>query len=90
MYLWAKRGIVQDANVDQPLNGLACDGQSTMVELGQLNRHVVEIVPMATERINLEELNNRKFDIRTDFAEPTDPDIPDDTSNRDEVASASE
>ena len=27
VYLWAKRGIVQDANVDQPLNGLPYDGQ---------------------------------------------------------------
>ena len=90
VYLWAKRGIVQDANVDQPLKGLPYDGQSTMVESGQLNRHIVEIVPMAPERINLDELNNRKFDIRTDFAKPADPDIPDDTSSEDGVASASE
>ena len=60
-----------------------------MVESGHLNRHVVKIVPMAPERINLDELNNRKFDIRTDFAEPVDVDVPDDTSNVDGAASAS-
>ena len=89
VYLWAKRGIVQDANVDQPLKGLPYDGESTMVESGHLNRHVVEIVPMAPERINLDELEQRKFDIRTDFAEPVDVDVPDDTSNVDGAASAS-
>ena len=60
-----------------------------MVESGHLNRHVVKIVPMAPNRINLEELNNRMFDTSTGFAEPADPEIPDDTSNGDGTMTAS-
>ena len=76
VYLWAKRGTVQDANVDQPLNGLPYDGKSTMVESGVLNRHVVEIVPMTPDKIDLEELNGRKFDTSTGFTGPEDVAVP--------------
>ena len=82
MYLWAKRGTVQDANVDQPLNGLPYDGKSTMVEPGVLNKHVVEIVPMTPDKIDLEELRNRKVDTSTGFAGPIDVAIPDLTLER--------
>ena len=77
VFLWAKRGTIQDANVDQPLNGLPYDGKSTMVESGVLNRHVVEIVPMTPDKIDLEELDSRKFDTSTGFAGPADVAVPD-------------
>ena len=82
MYLWTKPGTVQDANVDQPLDGLPYDGKLTMVESGVLNRHVVEIVPMTPDKIDLEELNSRKFDTSTGFAGPADVAVPDLTLER--------
>jgi len=43
-----------------------------MVESGVLNRHVVEIAPMTPDKMDLEELNSRKFDTSTGFAGPVD------------------
>ena len=65
--IWVKRGQVQDQGVDQPNNGLPYNAARATVESGILNHHIVRLEPMTPEAIDLDELNNLKFNVSTGF-----------------------
>ena len=65
--LWVKRGVVMDQGVDQPNNGLPYNAARTTVQSGNLNHHIVRIIPMNPERIDLERLQAIKFDVTAGF-----------------------
>ena len=60
---WVKRGEVQDQGVDQPNNGLPYNAQRVMVEAGTLNYHITQINPMIPENIDLDQLNQLRFEL---------------------------
>ena len=65
--LWVKRGEVLDQGVDQPNNGLPYNATRTTVESGALNHHITRFEPMTLESIDVEQLNELKFDVSTGF-----------------------
>ena len=65
-FIWAKRGVVEDAGVDQP------DGYGatrSTVESGILKRHVVRLEPMNPQNIDVEVLRSKQFDVTNGFKE---------------------
>eukprot|EP00957_Ditylum_brightwellii_P055945 4239416-Ditylum_brightwellii.AAC.1 len=65
--LWVKRGEVLDQGVDQPNNGLPYNAARTTVKLGNLNHHIVRVIPMKPEVLDIGYLNDLKFDVNTGF-----------------------
>ena len=63
--LWVKRGQVQDQVVDQPNNGLPYNAARSTVKSGILNHHIVRLEPMTPEAIDLDALNDLKFNVAT-------------------------
>ena len=63
--LWVKRGEVLDQGVDQPNNGLPYNAESTKVESGNLNHHIVKLLPMHPEDIDMTVFNSLKFNVET-------------------------
>ena len=61
--LWVKRGEVLDQGVDQPNNGLPYNAETTKVESGNLNHHIVRLFPMEPENLDLTEFEALKFDV---------------------------
>ena len=64
---WAKRGEVQDQGVDQPNNGLPYNSSRVMVQSGTLTHHITRLDPMKPEKVNIQQLNEMKFDTVKDF-----------------------
>ena len=63
-FVWAKRGVVEDAGVGQP------DGYGAKriaVESGILNHHVARLEPMEPEKIDVATLWGKKFNVDTGF-----------------------
>ena len=67
IFLWVKRGQVQDQGVDQPNDGLPYNAARSTVESGILNHHIVRMEPMTPTAIDGEALNNLKFNVSTGF-----------------------
>lgn len=65
--MWVKRGEVLDQGVDQPNNGLPYNAPRTMVESGNLNHHIVRLIPMHPVQIEMERINTMKFNSVTGF-----------------------
>ena len=65
--LWVKRGEVLDQGVDQPNNGLPYNAEHTTVQSGNLNHHIVRFMPMEPENINIDELNDLRFNVVSGF-----------------------
>ena len=63
-FVWAKRGLVEDAGVDQPEGYRA---QKSTIESGLLNHHIVRLEPMVPSAIDLAELKSRQFNVDTGF-----------------------
>ena len=61
--LWVKRGEVLDQGVDQPNNGLPYHAESTRVESGNLNHHIVRLFPMKPDDLDMTEFEALKFNI---------------------------
>ncbi len=66
-FLWVKRVEVEDQGVDQPNNGLPYNAARTTIESANLNHHIVRLDPMSPESIDIERLNDLKFDVRNGF-----------------------
>ena len=63
-FVWAKRGLVEDAGVDQPEGYRA---QKSTIESSLLNHHIVRLEPMMPSAIDLAELKSRQFNVDTGF-----------------------
>ena len=63
-FVWARRGLVEDAGVDQPEGYRA---QKSTIESGLLNHHIVRLEPMVPSAIDLAELKSRQFNVDTGF-----------------------
>ena len=64
---WVKRGEVQDQGVDQPSNGLPHNAAKVMVQSGTINHHITRLDAMRPELVDLNLLNQMKFDVVNGF-----------------------
>ena len=64
---WAKSGEVQDQGVDQPSDDLPHNAALVMVESDTLNHHITWLEPMRPVDINIDTLNQLKFDVVNGF-----------------------
>ena len=62
-----KRGEVQDQGVDQPSNGLPHNAARVMVQSGTINYYITRLDAMQPELVDLNLLNQMKFDIVNGF-----------------------
>ena len=63
-FVWAKRGVVQDAGVGQP-DGYGAE--RIAVESGILNHHLARLEPMEPEKIDVATLWQKQFNVDTGF-----------------------
>ena len=63
-FVWAKRGVVEDAGVGQP-EGYGAERMT--VESGILNHHVARLEPMEPEKIDVATLWGKKFNVDVGF-----------------------
>ena len=64
-FVWAKRGVVEDAGVGQP-DGYGAE--RIAVESGILNHHLARIEPMEPEKIDVLTLWEKQFNVDTGFS----------------------
>lgn len=65
--LWCKRGQVLDQGADQPNNGLPHNAARTTVESSNIKHHIVRVFPMEPERLDLDHIQQMKFDVVSGF-----------------------
>ena len=67
IYVWMRRGEVEDQGVDQPNSGLLWNAARNTVESGALKHHIVRIEPATPADIDVTALNDHKFDVSSGF-----------------------
>ena len=67
IYLWVRRGEVEDQGVDQPNKGLAWNAARATVESGMIKHHVVRIEPANPAALDVATLNGLKFNVSSGF-----------------------
>jgi len=60
-------GEFQDQGTDKPNNGLHHNYPLFMIQYGILNHHVTCLDPVSSLHVNIDELDNMKFDVATRF-----------------------
>ena len=67
IYLWVRRGEVEDQGVDQPNKGLAWNAARATVKSGLIKHHIVQIEPANSAALDVATLNGLKFDVSSGF-----------------------
>ena len=67
IYLWVRRGEVEDRGVDQPNRGLAWNAERATAKLGVIRYHIVRMEPSNPAALDVDALEGFKFNVSSGF-----------------------